>query len=568
MVWKRTVLQQSAVSDQPSVKRGKLKVKSKSLHLLIAVGRLFCAFTDNCKRITVNFVFLASLLLVMPVYAQDQCGVVTSIAFPVDRSMFHLAQEFSVPSPRHQGRYHTGEDWYGGRGTSYGQPVRAMADGRVTYSAPTGWGRDLGVVIIEHTFPDGSIAYSMYGHMEESETHLFPARYSCIKGGDIVGVVGNARPAPHLHFEIRTNQPDVPGAGYTPEFPTLLGWRQPSRFVLDWGTWLLPSHAWHLDAGANLVAPPLELSDHSLLFLDSTRLRDSTPDGRVLWRINLEKRGIGLMDFRGLWLLVYADGSIQVINPDGTLGENYWSANTAIDGAYPAVSSNYLLLHTADNALILFDADLREAVWRLEDIPPVIRAKVTASSPIALITVGNEIWLISEDGKVLDQAHLNEPASLSPRSSEELLAFTQGGLWQIDRTGTWALAIEHTPPGGASSAVLQGGDGRLFLLSGNDTHTLGAYNPDGSPTWQVGLPDVSGAAELTQYDNVLLLITSSGHIVAVQAESGGLCNRTQIYGDERAQVWHSLGDDGILRVALADQILGLNWAKFIGGCKP
>ena len=37
--------------------------------------------------------------------AQDQCGVVTSIAFPVDRSVFQLAQDFSSPSPRHQGRW-------------------------------------------------------------------------------------------------------------------------------------------------------------------------------------------------------------------------------------------------------------------------------------------------------------------------------------------------------------------------------------------------------------------------------------------------------------------------------
>src|SRR5574338_14758 len=95
-----------------------------------------------------------ALLIIQPARAQVQCGVVTSINFPVDTSAFRIVQDFAAQSPRHQGRYHTGEDWYGGRGTSYGQYVRAIANGRVTFSSPNGWGRDGGVIIIEHTFPD------------------------------------------------------------------------------------------------------------------------------------------------------------------------------------------------------------------------------------------------------------------------------------------------------------------------------------------------------------------------------------------------------------------------------
>ena len=125
------------------------------------------------------------------------------ISFPVDRASFTLVQAFGVPSPRHQGRYHTGEDYHGPRGASLGQPVRAAASGLVTYSAPNGWGRDGGVVIIQHVFADGTTVYSQYGHMMETSTILFPARYSCVNQGDIIGAVGDIRPAPHLHFEIR-----------------------------------------------------------------------------------------------------------------------------------------------------------------------------------------------------------------------------------------------------------------------------------------------------------------------------------------------------------------------------
>jgi murein DD-endopeptidase MepM/ murein hydrolase activator NlpD len=509
------------------------------------------------------FAFSASWRL--SVEAQEQCGVVSSIAFPVDRSVFQVAQGYSVPSPRHQGRYHTGEDYYGGRGISYGQPVRAIADGRVTYSAPTGWGRDGGVVIIEHTFPDSSIVYSMYGHMEQTDTNPFPARYSCIKGGDVVGVVGNARPVPHLHFEIRQNQPDVPGAGYTPELPATIGWRQPSKFVLNWGAWLLPMHVWHLEAGSNLIAPPLELPDHSFLFLDSTRLRFSTLDGRVLWRINLEKPALGLMDFNGLQLLVYADGTIQAINPDGTFGELYWTAPAAIDQVFPADSGDHLLLHTIENTLILFNATLGDMDWRLENIPPIVQS--TSANVIGLMTESNELLTVSPDGELLDRAQLDEPASMTTRNNN-LVVYAKGGLWQIDTEGTWALAIEQTPPGGRTSAALQAPDGRLFLLSGEDVAGLYAYNVDGSAAWQISLPDVSGRAQLAQYGNVLLITTNAGNITAVQAESGALCNSLRIYGDEQARLWQQLGDDGILRVSVADQVLGLDWVRLIGGCTP
>jgi hypothetical protein len=512
-----------------------------------------------------------SLLFATPAAAQDQCGVVTSIAFPVDPAAFHVAQDFGTPSPRHQGRYHNGEDWYGGRGTSYGQPVRAIADGRVTYSAPTGWGRDGGVVIIEHTFPDGSIAYSMYGHMEQTDTHPFPARYGCIKAGDIVGTVGNARPAPHLHFEIRTNQPDLPGAGYTATLPDELGWRKPSQFVQNWTTWLSPAHVWHLDAGDNLIAPPLELPDHSLLFLDSTRLRDLTPDGRVLWRINLQEPAVGLSWLDGAPLLSYANGTkMQSINGDGTLGRSWatQAVNLRLE-APPIVSGDYLLFHTPENALITFTSD-RTSATRWDDVS-TIRRTFVAPNLIGLMVEGVDgryILSFSPDGQFLGREVWDGLGSFGASPDGNLLAYTEGGLWKIDATGTWTNLKADVPPTGESSAILQQADGRLFLLSGEATPYLYAFNPDGSPIWQVDTGEIGGASTLTQYGGVLLLTTTFGHIMAFQADSGALCNRTQVYGDSRSLAWHNLGDDGVLRVAIANQILGLNWAKFIGGCAP
>jgi murein DD-endopeptidase MepM/ murein hydrolase activator NlpD len=168
-------------------------------------------------------------------YAEENCLFAEKVDYPFDREAFQLTQAFGVPSPRHQGRYHTGEDWFAGRDQSEGLPVRAIAAGRVTYSYPLGWGRDGGVVIIEHIFPDGSIVYSQYGHMMETDAIKFPMRLSCVEAGQVIGAIGSARPAPHLHFEIKLEGKDSPGPGYSWQNPLDLGWRNPSRFIEAFG---------------------------------------------------------------------------------------------------------------------------------------------------------------------------------------------------------------------------------------------------------------------------------------------------------------------------------------------
>ncbi len=510
------------------------------------------------------FILLPIMLFTTHTAAQDQCGLVSAVSFPVDRSVFQIAQDFGVPSPRHQGRYHTGEDYTAGRGGGLGQPVRAIANGRVTYSAPTGWGRDGGVVIIEHSFPDGSIAYSQYGHMMQSDSYPFPARYTCVKAGDVVGAVGNARPAPHLHFEIRTNQPDVPGPGYTADIPTALGWRVPSQFVVNWGTWLSPAHRWHVETPGRLLVPPLDIAGQGMLLLDATRLRFATPDGRVLWRISLDRPALGLTSADGLPLLIYPDGLMQFINTDGTLGERR-ELGFALDGT-PMPAGDALLLHTPDNTLVALAADRETILWRLGDVPP-LKAHFAAPTVIGLITTADEILTIAYDGALLDRAQLLGPASLSPAVGGGLLAYTQGGLWRVDATGTWALALETAPSPGETGAALDAGDGRIFTLHqlADSTALLSAYDLSGAVLWNAELADVSGAASLARYGDLLLLTTNRGSIIAARLD-GGLCSTTRIYGDGRSPIWHSLDADGTLRVMLGDQVLGLDWAEFLGAC--
>lgn len=166
-------------------------------------------------------------------WAQVNCGTAESLAYPVDMTAYMLVQGFSVPSPRHQGRYHTGEDYAIPGGASLGQPVTAIGRGVVTYSYTLGWGRDAGVVVVRHTMPDGTQLLSHYGHITQTAEIQFPMIGECVEQGDVLGVIADVRPAPHLHLEIRLAMPDAPGPGYAWMLPENDDpqWRRPSRII-------------------------------------------------------------------------------------------------------------------------------------------------------------------------------------------------------------------------------------------------------------------------------------------------------------------------------------------------
>lgn len=500
-----------------------------------------------------------------PAEAQGDCGIVNSINFPVSRHQFKVVQDFGAPSVRYQGRYHTGEDFFGGRGTSYGQPVSAIADGRVTYSAPSGWGRDGGVLIIQHTFPDGSVYYSMYGHMESSDAHPFPQRFACVRAGDVVGTVGDVRPAPHLHLEIRSNNPDTPGAGYSIDSPTEIGDLQPTKFILDWQTWLSPAHKWHLQLPNDQrpTAHPLVLNDGSMLILTSDRIRFSSVDGRVLWRIILPQPAVALTGYQGYPIVIYADGSVQIINMDASLGE-HWLTHTQLEGA-PLVVGDLLVFHTPDNALVAIAADRHSAAWRLENIPSFVQSAVSPNV-IGLLTEDNQLISVSAQGQIINTTQLPEVPFMTAAQDGNLWVYSQNTLSEIDASGTWTKLIENLNGESASSAYLMTGDGSRYFLAGGASPILTAIDTQGGMQWQVSLPEVSGQAQLMTQDKALILLTTNGDLITFQASTGMMCSQLHIYGDRRSRLWSSMGGDGVLRLGLADQILGLDWKAFVGNC--
>lgn len=505
-------------------------------------------------------------LISASVAAQPTCGVVTSISYPVDTNTFQLVQDYAAASPRHQGRMHTGEDWAAGPRATRGQPVRAAAAGRVTYSSPIGWGRDGGVVIIEHTLRDDTIFYTQYGHMEENDMHSFPARLSCVEAGQVIGVIGDTRPAPHLHFEVRVNNPDIAGPGYTREHPNTLGWRRPAQWITNIGARLHPAYAWHTTITEYAVhVPPFVLSDQSLLVARDNVLRRVTLDGRILWRVTLDQPVAALSGFAGRPLIHYVDGRVGHVDYDGSLGDS-WRVS-GLDSLLAArgalnVGGN-MIFYTADGALAALGADRREILWRRDEIPAFNVAHVGAS----LVGLGtpDELLLLNRDGEVIDRAELRSGVSLATGRDGVLLAFTHGGLWRIDAAGNWSEAIpaENLPNGGGAGAVTSSEDGRIFLTNGERFY---AFSRSGQPAWEARLPrTVEGRAQLDYYAGVILLTSSDGHIMTIR-DGGGICAYTQLYGSGWGHFWHELGADGTLRVAVGDQLLGLDWRRFTAGC--
>lgn len=139
-----------------------------------------------------------------------------------DRDDWYNAQNFGE-------NQHLGEDWNknSGGNTDCGEPVYAIADGRIIYAqnAGAGWGN---VVIIEHLSPAGGKIESLYGHLQ-----TINKLSGAVKKKELLGTIGNAngRYFCHLHFELRTadcpfwNQP---GSGYGGDNK---GWLDPSEFI-------------------------------------------------------------------------------------------------------------------------------------------------------------------------------------------------------------------------------------------------------------------------------------------------------------------------------------------------
>jgi hypothetical protein len=160
---------------------------------------------------------------------------------PLELAMLPTAARFDRPIGRENGALtynaqrftenrHLGDDLngIGGENSDLGDPIYAVADGRVLLARDggPGWGN---VIIVLHAYREnGERKYvqSYYGHVD---TILVHAGDDVRRGQQIATVgTGGGRYFAHLHFEMREFATPLIGPGYRED---TRGWLDPTAFI-------------------------------------------------------------------------------------------------------------------------------------------------------------------------------------------------------------------------------------------------------------------------------------------------------------------------------------------------
>ncbi|MFZ4813455.1 MAG: M23 family metallopeptidase [Phototrophicaceae bacterium] len=503
---------------------------------------------------------LLALLFVIPARAQGECPPATTFSYPVDPNSYSIVQDYGARSVRHNGRYHTAEDWALPEGNALGQPVVAIANGRVTYASPTIWGRDGGVVILEHRLPDDTSAFTLYGHIAPLPGQDFPS--GCIAGGTPLGVIMDVRPAPHVHIEVRVSGIlQALGNAYSWEYPDVLGYRRPSRFIQTWIARSTAGVRWvtALNDPVGSNAPPLALSDDSLLMLDGGRIIRLLPDGRVLWRTLLPRPAVAVLGDSGAAWIAFADGTFQQVSPDGAFGDS-WSANLPLTGI-PFALDGVLIFPTTTGAAAI-NINQRAVAARYPELPAAERVTV-GGQVIALQDANDTLHLHNRANfALLGTANLRPNSVLAAAPDGTLWHYGTGGLWQITNDGQWTLD-PSAPQAVFDDIALAFTPTRDRLTF--DGVTLGQTPHSGGLSTDIPLPYVDGQLKLLALDARILLLSSNGAVVVI-GERGQTC-RTQLYGAGNGQaLWAAVGQDGLLRVQIGGMLAGLDLQRFESLC--
>ncbi|MEL6528263.1 MAG: PQQ-binding-like beta-propeller repeat protein, partial [Chloroflexota bacterium] len=293
--------------------------------------------------------------------------------------------------------------------------------------------------------------------------------------------------------------------------------------------------------------------DESILYLDSTgnTLRRATPDGRVLWRLGLSTPAVAITTWQGSSLLISSDGTLATIDVEAGTVLDSWSVDANFTGT-PLFDDAELLLPASNNTLVRLSADRRTLLATYTDVPTFYDAHILPDGRFALLSrtgQNHTLSIYTAEGVLVDDAQLEAPASLSTYWDGNLLVYSQGGLWLVDNTGTWSLALADAPRRTQTGAVHITQE-RLYLFNGTQ---LTAYNRAQEIIWQATTPPASGIAQLQEVDSTVIISTNHGELILVN-DAGGYCNQLRVFGTEGARQWLALGTDNRLRFAVADQI--------------
>ncbi|MFZ0545108.1 MAG: peptidoglycan DD-metalloendopeptidase family protein [Candidatus Promineifilaceae bacterium] len=443
-------------------------------------------------------------------------------------------------------KFHAGEDWWGVRGrSSFGEPVYSIGHGLVTYAEPEGWNRDKGVIIIRHTFADGSTVLSFYGHLDPPSVLLEPG--DCVERGEQIGQIGQPLSSPHLHFEIRTQAPYQTLTGYWPEDPTLVGWLPPSAFIWTQRNSSFPGVQWAIPNALPYTLNGVQyvglFNSDALITIQSLRLTgNSVLDGRQLWQRESEEDVYAAMLDDSLPILYAADrsGHIEALSLAGDETDSaapslqvLWEIELDVfgrtdllplpGGGLLAAISDHLFAIDAEGTLLWETDELGGSVsWASVDERLLLSVMGADGFTGTADAAGLHIWDTPEDWP-----HNSIPIAAGDR----VWLYNQDGLYTLNLESQTADLQYSFARGLASLGDVIGLSDGGVLVAHADIHDrrLLAFNADGSLRWEGSYEEaISGPVQLLEEDgrSYLLAEDNDGSSKLVRLYAVDMSNAT------------------------------------------
>ena len=473
-------------------------------------------------------------------FPQAPCGVVDSIDYPIDISdtLGEGYDDFALLRPRFGGN-HVGIDIGFDR---WGEPVRAAARGRVTYSNIFGWDTEKGVVIIEHIFPTGERYYTVYGHMEQGDQIFFPGVGTCVERGEIVGLIGwPSRGLPHLHYEIRNFLPTDGGPGYVQGNPLDQGWFHPLDFTELWRVRLSPGYISALTFDAIPSLPPIMLENGGSVIASGVTLNGFAADDTPLWRVSADSLITGIASLPGD-RVVARSRSGQTMTLQGGRYVAVW--NVPGPEAPLAVLGETIIIVTEGMGLAGYSPH-GEALWSIPGMTETASADASLPLRIAMLeTNGTQVgfavrdsggvrWqLYDAQGRLSFETTFSTPTPvIVPAHNGGWLALDGGTLYRIHNGERTALA-SIAPIAGRTARMAADIIGNAYIYLGDSDATLLSIGPMGEIRWRSTYPyPVTSLAPLIDVGAGCLLysLDADGVLNVFNALTGELVTQSGLY---------------------------------------
>ncbi|MEM8858240.1 MAG: M23 family metallopeptidase [Chloroflexota bacterium] len=447
---------------------------------------------------------------------RTSCGEVDTFDFPMDPPNAHSYQrsgrDFGVFRARYD-KFHAGEDWWRSGGV-LGEPVYAIGNGRITYAQPNGWGRDKGVIIVEHVFTDGRKILSFYGHLDENS---FDVSFGeCVVRGQYLADVGKPRTPPHLHFEIRSHAPNETLGGYWSIDPTTAGWVWPSMRI--WEERLRAS------AGVGWVKPLETTGIINLGQLPSGRFgilenyeffaMDPATGREFQFLSALERPTNAIVSGRKLFVTQENDvGLIFDFNEDNSL-------NIRATAEFPTQPENNLLMPRPGGGIVVASGqmlvginDLGERIWQVENNGPLIDFAYTGEA-LYVGTAGTRtnLWKITPNSQPTQIANTVGRLAVSGSS---LWIYTPETLYKLETNSDSSTPelIFNFPEGDLDRGdmVAQPQGGVLIAHVDRDDQRLFMFTAEGQKIWERSYRELPRSKQrLRNLNNQTYMIAQGG----------------------------------------------------------